>query len=43
MQLFSLFCVIVERKYVSTRLKVEKALSEVDDVIGIVKYRRSNL
>ena len=42
-RLLSLFSVIDDLEYVSTCLSAEKALSAVADVIGIVKYRRSNL
>ena len=43
LRLLSLFWVIDDLEYVSTCLSAEKALSAVADVIGIVKYRRSNL
>ena len=36
-QLLSLCSVIDDRKYVSKRLEVEKALSDVEEVIGTVK------
>ena len=42
-QLFNRFSVIEDRIYVNTRLKVEKALSEVEEVMGIVRYNRNNL
>ena len=36
-QLFSLFSVIDDRNYVLRRLKAEKDLSDVDEVIGTVR------
>ncbi len=41
MQLFKRFSVIDDLMYGNTRLKVEKALSDVEDVIGIVRYKRN--
>ena len=43
MQLFNLFSDIVALKYVKTRLRVEKLRSDVEEVIGTVRYKRSNL
>ena len=43
MQLLRQFSVIVDHKYVSTRLKVENDRSGVADVTGIVMYRGKSL
>ena len=42
-QLLSLCSVIVALKYVSRRLSDEKALTDVEEVIGTLKQRRSSL
>ena len=40
---FNCFSAIIDRKYVSNRLRAEKLPSDVEEIIGIVKYSLRSL